>query len=78
MKEGMDYSSRRRAGIYFVWDTTNLSVDRVEEVYYASRVARASINVLDPGKVLEVYGVYMPIRNHKSLVTFQGFKLGQS
>eukprot|EP00965_Chrysotila_dentata_P118153 3905229-Pleurochrysis_carterae.AAC.2 len=47
--EGMDYSTRRRAGIYYVWDPTKISVAGIEEVY-ASRVARVSIRVLDSGK----------------------------
>eukprot|EP00965_Chrysotila_dentata_P167685 5537600-Pleurochrysis_carterae.AAC.1 len=63
--EGMEYSARRRAGIYFVWDPTKLAVERIEEVY-ASRVARASIQVLDSGKELEIYGAHMPVRNSKA------------
>eukprot|EP00965_Chrysotila_dentata_P094086 3109758-Pleurochrysis_carterae.AAC.1 len=63
--EGMDYSTRRRAGIYYVWDPTKISVAGIEEVY-ASRVARVSIQVLDLGKELEVYGVYMPVRDNKA------------
>eukprot|EP00965_Chrysotila_dentata_P250258 6209347-Pleurochrysis_carterae.AAC.1 len=59
MMEGSEYSARRRAGIYFVWDPTKLAVEGIEEVY-ASRVARVSIQVLDSGKELEIYGVYMP------------------
>eukprot|EP00965_Chrysotila_dentata_P094346 3118977-Pleurochrysis_carterae.AAC.1 len=65
MTEGMEYSARRRAGIYFVWDPTKLAVEGIEEVY-ASRVARASIQVLDSGKELEIYGVYMPVKNNKA------------
>eukprot|EP00965_Chrysotila_dentata_P128106 4236072-Pleurochrysis_carterae.AAC.1 len=59
--EGMDYSARKRAGIYYVWDPTKISVIGIEKVY-ASRVARASMHVLDTGKEIEVYGVYMPVR----------------
>eukprot|EP00965_Chrysotila_dentata_P066599 2205839-Pleurochrysis_carterae.AAC.1 len=65
MMEDMEYSARRRAGIYFVWDPTKLAVEGLEEVY-ASRVARVSIQVLDSGKELEIYGVYMPVRNNKA------------
>eukprot|EP00965_Chrysotila_dentata_P187188 6171976-Pleurochrysis_carterae.AAC.1 len=65
MMEGMEYSARRRAGIYFVWDPTKLAVEGIEEVY-ASRVARVSIHVLDSGKELEIHGVYMPVRNNKA------------
>eukprot|EP00965_Chrysotila_dentata_P046470 1544392-Pleurochrysis_carterae.AAC.1 len=61
----MDYSARRRAGIYYVLDPTKISVDGIEEVY-ASRLARVRIQVLDSGKKLEVYGVYMPDRDNKA------------
>eukprot|EP00965_Chrysotila_dentata_P020357 674904-Pleurochrysis_carterae.AAC.1 len=37
--EDREYSARRRAGIYFVWDPAKLTVEGIEEVY-ASRVAR--------------------------------------
>eukprot|EP00965_Chrysotila_dentata_P194812 6176598-Pleurochrysis_carterae.AAC.3 len=63
--ESMEYSARRRAGIYYVWDPTEVSVNGIEEVY-ASRVARASLHVLDSGKEIEVYGVYMPVRDNKA------------
>eukprot|EP00965_Chrysotila_dentata_P147833 4879801-Pleurochrysis_carterae.AAC.1 len=63
--EGTDFSARRRAGIYYVWDPTKISVDEIEEVY-ACRVARASIHILDSGRELEVYGVYMPVRDNKA------------
>eukprot|EP00965_Chrysotila_dentata_P066226 2191715-Pleurochrysis_carterae.AAC.2 len=63
--EGMDYSARRRTGIYYMWDPTKISIDEIEEVY-ASRVVRASIHILDSGKELEVYGVYMPVRDNKA------------
>eukprot|EP00965_Chrysotila_dentata_P015759 521545-Pleurochrysis_carterae.AAC.1 len=63
--EGMEYSTRRRAGIYYIWDPMKISVAGIEEVY-ASRVARASIHVMDLGKDLEVYGVYMPVRDNKA------------
>eukprot|EP00965_Chrysotila_dentata_P045453 1509994-Pleurochrysis_carterae.AAC.1 len=33
---------------------------------YASRVARVNIRVLDPGKEIKVYGVYMPVRDNKA------------
>eukprot|EP00965_Chrysotila_dentata_P020900 691833-Pleurochrysis_carterae.AAC.1 len=65
MIEGGVYSARRRAGIYFIWDPTKLSVDGIKEVY-ASRVASVNILALDSGNSLEVYGVYMPIRNNKT------------
>eukprot|EP00965_Chrysotila_dentata_P016924 561183-Pleurochrysis_carterae.AAC.1 len=61
----MDYSARRRAGIYYVWDPTKITVHGIEEIY-TSRVARASIQVLDSGKEIEVYGVYMPVRDNKA------------
>eukprot|EP00965_Chrysotila_dentata_P231073 6198141-Pleurochrysis_carterae.AAC.1 len=61
----MDYSARRRAGTFYVWDPTKTSVDGIEEVY-ASRVARVSIHVLDSGKELKVYGVYMLVRDNKA------------
>eukprot|EP00965_Chrysotila_dentata_P004564 148340-Pleurochrysis_carterae.AAC.1 len=63
--ESMEYSARRRAGIYYVWNPTKLTVHEIEEVY-TSRVARASIHVLDSGKEIEVYGVYMPVRDKKA------------
>eukprot|EP00965_Chrysotila_dentata_P176859 5841195-Pleurochrysis_carterae.AAC.1 len=63
--EGGEYSARRRAGIYFIWDPTKLTVDGIKEVY-ASRVASVNILALDLGNSLEVYGVYMPIRNNKT------------
>eukprot|EP00965_Chrysotila_dentata_P051168 1695996-Pleurochrysis_carterae.AAC.1 len=63
--EGTDYSARRRAGIYYVWDPTKILIDGLEEVY-ASRVARVSMHVLDSGKEQEVYGVYMPARDNKA------------
>eukprot|EP00965_Chrysotila_dentata_P028101 934556-Pleurochrysis_carterae.AAC.3 len=50
--ESMEYSARRRAGIYYVWDPTKVSVNGIEEIY-ASRVARANIHVLDSGKEIE-------------------------
>eukprot|EP00965_Chrysotila_dentata_P061774 2045903-Pleurochrysis_carterae.AAC.1 len=59
MTDDREYSARRRAGIYFIWDPTKLTVEGIEEVH-ASRVARVSIHVLDLGKELEIYGVYMP------------------
>eukprot|EP00965_Chrysotila_dentata_P114212 3775440-Pleurochrysis_carterae.AAC.1 len=31
---------------------------------YEGRVARATVNALDSGKELEVYGIYMPVRNN--------------
>eukprot|EP00965_Chrysotila_dentata_P251837 6210305-Pleurochrysis_carterae.AAC.1 len=64
-KEGTEYSARRRAGIYYVWDPTKLAVQEIEEVY-TSRVARAKIHVLDSGKEIEVYGVYLPVRDNKA------------
>eukprot|EP00965_Chrysotila_dentata_P257461 6212893-Pleurochrysis_carterae.AAC.2 len=63
--EDTEYSARRRAGIYFIWDPTKIGVDGIEEVY-ASRVARGRIHVLHSGKELDVYGVYMPVRNNKA------------
>eukprot|EP00965_Chrysotila_dentata_P114799 3794293-Pleurochrysis_carterae.AAC.1 len=63
--EGMEYSARRRAGIYYVWDPTKLTVHGIEEVYI-SRVARARIQVLDSGEEIAVYGVYMPVRDNKA------------
>eukprot|EP00965_Chrysotila_dentata_P175197 5783246-Pleurochrysis_carterae.AAC.1 len=63
--EGTNYSTRKRAGIYYVWDPTKISVDGIVEVY-ASRVARVSIRILDSGKALNVYGVYMPVRENKA------------
>eukprot|EP00965_Chrysotila_dentata_P184589 6093432-Pleurochrysis_carterae.AAC.1 len=65
MIEGREYSVRRRVGIYFIWDPTKLSVDGITEVY-ASRVASVNIYALDSGNSLEVYGVYMPVRNNKT------------
>eukprot|EP00965_Chrysotila_dentata_P066739 2209690-Pleurochrysis_carterae.AAC.1 len=64
----MEYSARRRAGIYYVWDPMKLTVHGIEEVYI-SRVARASVHVLDSGKEIEVYGVYMPVRDNKAKKT---------
>eukprot|EP00965_Chrysotila_dentata_P061473 2035901-Pleurochrysis_carterae.AAC.2 len=63
--EGTEYSARKRAGIYYVWDPTKISVADIEEIY-DSRVARASIHVLDSGKEMEIYGVYMPVRENKA------------
>eukprot|EP00965_Chrysotila_dentata_P041610 1379725-Pleurochrysis_carterae.AAC.1 len=63
--EGTEYSARKRAGIYYVWDPTKISVAGIEEVY-AGRVARVSIQVLDSGKEIEIYGVYMPVRENKA------------
>eukprot|EP00965_Chrysotila_dentata_P030144 1003765-Pleurochrysis_carterae.AAC.1 len=63
--ESMEYSARKRAGIYYVWDPTKISVAGVEEVY-AGRVARVSIQALDSGKEMEIYGVYMPVRENKA------------
>eukprot|EP00965_Chrysotila_dentata_P129994 4296804-Pleurochrysis_carterae.AAC.1 len=71
--EGMEYSARRRTGIYNVWDPTKISVTGIEEVY-ASRVARVSIHVLDSGKEIEVYGVYMPVRENKAEKTEEIWK----
>eukprot|EP00965_Chrysotila_dentata_P103059 3402691-Pleurochrysis_carterae.AAC.1 len=65
MIEGGEYSARRRAGIYFIWDPTKLTVDTIKEVY-ASRVASVSILALDSGNSMKVYGVYMPVRNNKT------------
>eukprot|EP00965_Chrysotila_dentata_P179145 5916284-Pleurochrysis_carterae.AAC.1 len=66
--EGMEYSARRRAGIYYVWDPTKLTVHGIEEVY-TSRVARGCIHDQDSGKEIEVYGVYMPVRDNKPEMT---------
>eukprot|EP00965_Chrysotila_dentata_P081354 2686616-Pleurochrysis_carterae.AAC.1 len=65
LTEGGEYSARRRAGIYFIWDPTKLSVQGMKEVY-ASRVASVNIYALDSGNSLGVYGVYMPVRNNKT------------
>eukprot|EP00965_Chrysotila_dentata_P013815 458502-Pleurochrysis_carterae.AAC.1 len=65
LTEGGEYSARRRAGIYFIWDPTKLSVDGITEVY-ESRAARVNIHALDSGDNLGVYGVYMPVRNNKT------------
>eukprot|EP00965_Chrysotila_dentata_P237084 6201679-Pleurochrysis_carterae.AAC.1 len=65
MMKGREYSARRRAGIYFIWDPTKLAVEGIEEVH-ASRVARVRKHVLDSGKELEIYEVYMPVRNNKA------------
>eukprot|EP00965_Chrysotila_dentata_P215755 6188971-Pleurochrysis_carterae.AAC.1 len=58
---GISTNTRRRAGVYHVWDPMQTLVDDIEEVY-ESRVARARIQLLDSGKELEVYEVYMPER----------------
>eukprot|EP00965_Chrysotila_dentata_P072602 2398633-Pleurochrysis_carterae.AAC.1 len=50
--ESMEYSARRRAGIYYIWDPTKISVVGIEEVY-TSRIARANIHVLDSGIEIE-------------------------
>eukprot|EP00965_Chrysotila_dentata_P092512 3053034-Pleurochrysis_carterae.AAC.1 len=63
--EGGEYSARRRAGIYFIWDPTKLTINGIKEVY-KSRVASVNILALDSGSSLEVYGVYMPVRNNKT------------
>eukprot|EP00965_Chrysotila_dentata_P149304 4930967-Pleurochrysis_carterae.AAC.1 len=63
--EGWEFSARRRAGIYYIWDPTKLTVHGIEEVY-TSRVARACIRVIDSGKEITVYGVYMPVRDNKA------------
>eukprot|EP00965_Chrysotila_dentata_P198794 6179025-Pleurochrysis_carterae.AAC.2 len=54
-------SARRRAGIYYIWDATQVQVNDTEKIY-ENRVARAKVNVIDNGKELTVYGVYMPVR----------------
>eukprot|EP00965_Chrysotila_dentata_P181371 5986157-Pleurochrysis_carterae.AAC.1 len=61
----MEYSARRRAGIYYIWDPLKISIAGIKEVY-AGRVARVCIHVLDSGKEIEVYGVYMPVRENKA------------
>eukprot|EP00965_Chrysotila_dentata_P043318 1439726-Pleurochrysis_carterae.AAC.2 len=37
---GMDYSARRKAGVYYIWDPTKIRVEDIKEMY-ASRVAKA-------------------------------------
>eukprot|EP00965_Chrysotila_dentata_P147960 4884016-Pleurochrysis_carterae.AAC.7 len=64
MNEETTLRARRRAGIYFIWDTTQMQVEDIEEVY-ESRVARAKVTVIDSGKEFTVYGVYMLVRNNK-------------
>eukprot|EP00965_Chrysotila_dentata_P225766 6194971-Pleurochrysis_carterae.AAC.2 len=41
-----------------------MQVDEIKEVY-EGRVARARVKVIDSGKELTVYGVYMPVRSNK-------------
>eukprot|EP00965_Chrysotila_dentata_P058541 1942262-Pleurochrysis_carterae.AAC.1 len=55
--------TRRKAGVYYIWNPMQVSVQDITEVF-ESRVARARVRALDSGKELEVYGFYMPVRKN--------------
>eukprot|EP00965_Chrysotila_dentata_P132320 4375403-Pleurochrysis_carterae.AAC.1 len=55
--------ARRKAGVYYIWNPMQVSVQDITEVL-ESRVARARVRALDSGKELEVYGIYMPVRKN--------------
>eukprot|EP00965_Chrysotila_dentata_P086203 2843601-Pleurochrysis_carterae.AAC.1 len=61
--EEVNTGTRRKAGIYYIWDPMKIQVSNIKEIY-PSRVARAVIHHLDSGNELAVYGVYMPVRNN--------------
>eukprot|EP00965_Chrysotila_dentata_P033089 1102113-Pleurochrysis_carterae.AAC.1 len=54
---------RRKAGIYYIWNPSMVSVQDITEVH-SGRAARARVKALDSGNELEVYGIYMPVRKN--------------
>eukprot|EP00965_Chrysotila_dentata_P121109 4005449-Pleurochrysis_carterae.AAC.1 len=61
--EGDITGARRKAGIYYIWNPTQVSVQDITKVY-EGEVARAKVRALDSGKEIKVYGIYMPVKKN--------------